>query len=210
MQRPKCYIFGAGSFYGLRSRPTPIDCILAADGGYRYCVQEGLTPDLILGDFDSLSDLPTGIPTLRYPPEKDDTDTMLAIKEGLSRGLTHFHLYGCGGGRLDHTLGNLQGLGYLAKQGARGFLYTETEVFTSICNDTLTLPAQEQGLFSVFCLGPDVSVTIQGAKYPLHNKCMDANLALGVSNCFQGTPVQITAQGACLLVCWPFHGPQPT
>lgn len=209
MQIPQCYIFGAGSFSGLRSSPKPNDYIIAADGGYHYCLQEGLTPHLLLGDFDSLSELPSDIPTLRFPSEKDDTDTMLAIKEGLSRGYTQFHLYGCGGGRLDHTLGNLQALGFLAQQGARGFLYAENEVFSAIFNDTLFLPAQEDALFSVFCLGADLAVSIRGAKYPLEQTRMSANLPLGVSNRFQAKPVQIVADGGCLLVSWPLQGPWP-
>lgn len=209
MQIRQCYIFGAGSFSGLRTSPNPSDYMIAADGGYEYCLQEGLTPHLLLGDFDSLTVIPTDISILRYPSEKDDTDTMLAIKEGLSRGYRRFQLYGCGGGRLDHTLGNLQALSFLAKEGAQGFLYTETEVFSAIFNDTLLLPAREDGLFSVFCLGHDLSVTIRGAKYPLEKKHLRADLPLGVSNRFQSKPVEIVAEGGCLLICWPLVGPQP-
>lgn len=47
-----CIIFGAGSYYGLTRRPEPGDYIIAADGGWQYCKQEGIVPDLLLGDFD--------------------------------------------------------------------------------------------------------------------------------------------------------------
>ena len=105
-----CYIFGAGSYYGLSRRPAPGDTVIAADGGWRVCREEGIVPDLLLGDFDSLHTVPDFARIRRVPVEKDDTDMMLAIKEGLARGETAFHLYGGVGGRTDHTIANLQGL----------------------------------------------------------------------------------------------------
>ena len=86
-----CYIFGAGSFYGLDRCPRADDFIIAADGGWLACRKAGITPDLLLGDFDSLSTQPDFPNILRVPVEKDDTDTMLAVKTGLERGETEFH-----------------------------------------------------------------------------------------------------------------------
>ena len=127
-----CFIIGAGPFYGLPVAPGPEDVVLAADGGYRHCQTAGITPDLLLGDFDSLeSERPDNIPTHTFPVEKDDTDTMLAIRYGLEQGYQTFHLYGGTGGRMDHTLANLQALGFLARHGARGYLYEEHMVFTA-------------------------------------------------------------------------------
>ena len=115
-----CYIFGAGSYYGLRSKPDVSDYVIAADGGWRWCRSAGLTPDLLLGDFDSLGEVPAFDHILRVPVEKDDTDMMLAIKKGLERGCREFHLYGgTGGRRSDHTVANYQALLYLARRGAR-------------------------------------------------------------------------------------------
>lgn len=130
--------------------------VLAADGGYRHCQTAGITPDLLLGDFDSLeSERPNDLPTHTFPVEKDDTDTMLAIRYGLEQGYQTFHLYGGTGGRMDHTLANLQALGFLARHGARGYLYEEHMVFTALCNGSLTLPARAEGIFSLFCLGAE-------------------------------------------------------
>lgn len=107
----------------------------------------GLTPDLLLGDFDSLHTVPDFAYIRRVPVEKDDTDMMLAIKEGLARGETEFHLYGgMGGRRTDHTIANLQCLLYLAAHGARGWLYGDGEQFTAICGGEITLPARERAL----------------------------------------------------------------
>lgn len=116
-----CYIFGAGSFYGLDRCPRADDFIIAADGGWLACRKTGITPDLLLGDFDSLSTQPDFPNILRVPVEKDDTDTMLAVKTGLERGETEFHIYGgMGGRRTDHTIANFQALLYLARRGAQG------------------------------------------------------------------------------------------
>ena len=100
-----CYIFGAGDFDGLEERPGAEDYVIAADGGYTACRRAGVEPQLLLGDFDSLAEVPALPHVERVPVEKDDTDMMLAIKRGLERGETLFHLYGgMGGQRTDHTL----------------------------------------------------------------------------------------------------------
>ena len=102
-------------------------------------------PDLLLGDFDSLTEVPDFAHIHRVPVEKDDSDMMLAIKEGLSRGERTFHLYGgMGGARSDHTLANMQSLLYLACHGAQGWLYGDRERYTGIRNGAITFPAREE------------------------------------------------------------------
>ena len=102
-----CYIFGAGDFTPCTIDLTSKDLVIAADGGYDYLIRLGLRADVVLGDFDSVTspDLwdDAICEKLTYPPEKDDTDMMLAIKLGLSRGYREFAIYGGLGGRLDHT-----------------------------------------------------------------------------------------------------------
>ena len=86
-----CLIFGAGSFYGLPRSVEAGDLVIAADGGWHVCQMLGITPDLLLGDFDSLGEVPEFGHILRLPVEKDDTDMVRAVKEGLARGETEFH-----------------------------------------------------------------------------------------------------------------------
>ena len=117
-----CYIIGAGECAPMDFDPGETDLLIAADGGYRAVCDAGMRPDLIVGDFDSLGGVPTDAPVIRCPVEKDDTDTMIAIKEGLARGYQRFQIYGGLGGRLDHTIANLHALAYLADHGARGRL----------------------------------------------------------------------------------------
>ena len=117
---PTCYIVGAGDFTPRGFAPVPGDLVLAADGGYRALYSLGYTPDLLLGDFDSLGDLPLppDLPVLRFPARKDDTDTGLALRHGLDRGFRDFALYGCAGGRVDHLLANLQSMARISRLGA--------------------------------------------------------------------------------------------
>lgn len=168
-----CYIFGAGSFYGLDRCPRAGDFIIAADGGWLACRKAGITPDLLLGDFDSLSTQPDFPNILRVPVEKDDTDTMLAVKTGLERGETEFHIYGgMGGRRTDHTIANFQALLYLARRGAQGWLYGQGERYTAVCGGTVTFPARDRGILSVFCLGPTPGTSAsREASIPCTTRC---------------------------------------
>ncbi|MEI3347192.1 MAG: hypothetical protein V8R55_01860 [Dysosmobacter sp.] len=87
----RCFIFAAGTFYGLRRKPEePEDLVIAADAGYRTCRELGIVPDLLLGDFDSMEQPEDFANIHRSPVEKDDTDTMLAVKTGLEQGCESF------------------------------------------------------------------------------------------------------------------------
>jgi thiamine pyrophosphokinase len=86
----------------------PYACILAADSGYDNAVILGLSPDIVLGDFDSIKHKPvSGIEVIPFPSDKDYTDTELALMELHSRNISVFDMVGGGEGRLDHTLGLL-------------------------------------------------------------------------------------------------------
>ena len=82
----RCFIFAAGTYYGLRQAPEKGDLVIAADAGYLACCQAGLTPDLLLGDFDSM-EAPANFPNLRRAPvEKDDTDTISCVNKAFELG----------------------------------------------------------------------------------------------------------------------------
>lgn len=200
----RCFIFSAGDFYGLREVPRPGDLILAADGGLRLCEALGLRPELAVGDFDS-ADAPAHLPTLHLPVEKDDTDTMRALREGLERGCGEFHLYGgTGGARLDHTVANFQALAFLARRGAQGYLYDRDFVWTAVENSALTIPKTvEWGLLSVFALGERAEgVTLRGVQYPLTGAALTCDFPLGVSNHILADSAGVSVQNGLLLVGW--------
>lgn len=198
----ECYIFGAGRFYGLRTRPQPGALILAADGGYEACRAAGLAPDLLVGDFDSLPAMPESCATVRLPVEKDDTDMLAAIRLGLERGARRFHLYGgTGGDRPEHTLANLQCLLFLAERDAEGILYDRASACTALRDGTLCFPAGAKGNLSVFAMdGPAEGVTLRGLKYPLEDATLTPRMPLGVSNAFTGAAVEITVERGSLLI----------
>lgn len=199
------FIFSAGSFYGLREAPAPGDLVIAADGGYRICRTLGIVPDLLLGDFDSMDQPEDFGNILRSPVEKDDTDTMLAVKTALERGCDTVHLYGgTGGRRLDHTLANLQSLLYLRRRGARGYLQDRDFLWTVLENESLTIQRRvEWGLFSAFCLGDRAEgVDETGFQYPLRNALLTPDFPLGVSNHFLEPQATVSVRRGALAVGW--------
>ena len=198
----KCLIFCAGGFAGLYEPIAADDFIIAADGGLVHTEALGLTPNMILGDFDSLGYVPAGSKV--FPVEKDDTDAMLAVKKGLELGYTDFLLYGSlDGPRLDHTVANFQTLQYFADHGATGTLVGKTQLVTLVQNNKITLPARNAGTVSVFCMGKDaLGVTIKGLKYALENGTLTAGFPLGVSNHFIGQPAEISVKDGSLLVIY--------
>ena len=209
---PTCYIVGAGDFTPRGFAPVPGDLVLAADGGYRALYSLGYTPDLLLGDFDSLGDLPLppDLPVLRFPARKDDTDTGLALRHGLDRGSRDFALYGCAGGRVDHLLANLQSMARVSRLGATIRLAApeyDAWALTGPAPDgpaaTLTLPDRPGGtLVSVFCHGDRAEgVTLTGLSYPLDGADLTGDFPLGVSNRrLEGQPATVSVRRGTLLI----------
>ncbi len=201
----RCFIFAAGTFYGLREAPVPGDLVIAADAGYLTCRKAGVVPDVLLGDFDSMEVPEDGTNVHRLPVEKDDTDTLAAVKLGLERGCTEFLFYGATGGkRLDHTLANLQTLLYLRRRGARGYLYDNDFLWTVIENESLTVEKTvEWGLFSAFCLGDRAEgVDETGFQYPLADAVLTPDFPVGVSNHILEPTAAITVRKGALAVGW--------
>ncbi|MBR2937381.1 MAG: thiamine diphosphokinase [Oscillospiraceae bacterium] len=198
----KCLIFCAGGFAGLLAPIAADDYIIAADGGLVHTQNLGLTPNLILGDFDSLGYVPED--SAVFPVEKDDTDAMLAVKKGLALGYREFLLYGSlDGPRLDHSVANFQTLQYLADRGATGLLVGKTQLVTLVKNSKITFPAGQTGIVSVFCMGADAhGVTLKGLKYPLEKGTLTAGFPLGVSNHFTGQEAEISVDNGSLLVIY--------
>ncbi len=199
---PTCYLVGAGEFTARGFAPAAGDLVIAADGGYTALKALGVTPHLLVGDFDSLALRPAGVPTLTFPVEKDDTDMGLAMREGLARGYRDFALYGAGGGRMDHFVANLQLLGGLSRRGAAArMVCAEFDVF-GVTGGTLALPPRDAGtVASVFCHGLRAEgVTLTGLKYPLNGALLTCDHPLGVSNLYAGGDASVTVGRGTLLV----------
>ena len=198
----ECVIFCAAECNGL-ARPIGQDAfVIAADGGLRHTQSLNITPNAVLGDFDSLGFCPEGANV--FPVEKDDTDAMLAVRLGLRRGCDEFLLYGSlDGPRLDHTVANFQTLQYLADHGAVGYLIGNTTMVTVVKNGKITFPSGCSGTISVFCMGPDaVGVTETGLFYGIEDGVFTSGFPLGVSNHFTGKKAEISVKNGSLLVLW--------
>lgn len=202
MKNKICYIVGAGADFGLDFVPLEGDLLIAADGGYARVRTAGLTPDLIIGDFDSLGRVPREDHVVVLPAVKDVTDTYAAIQLGLERGYVRFRLYGCTGGRIDHTLANIQTAAELAEKGVECVIVDEHQLITALSNGMMAFGPERRGYLSVFshtdcCTG----VSLKGLKYELEDAQLTNRFPLGVSNEFLGVPASVSVgSGVAVLV----------
>lgn len=202
----RCIIFcgrpmAEADLLGLTRQPG--DLVIGADGGYLTARRLGFLPDLILGDFDS-APMPEAAGNVEvHPAHKDETDCVLGVDAGLERGYREFVILGGTGGRLDHTVANLQTLGYLADRGARGELRDRDCWARVIRDETITLPRGtllgEGAYLSLFALGGECRVTETGVEYPLDRCPLSPFYPLGVSNHILDTAA-ITAEGTLLVM----------
>ncbi len=197
-----CYLVGAmETRFPIRKKPG--DMIIAADGGYRSLLSLGIKPDLVVGDFDSLGYVPTDVEVIQCPVRKDDTDMMLAAREGIKRGFDRFMLVGGLGGRLDHSLANIHTLAWLAGHGARGVLAGPKENILLLKNGTAEFHSGVTGSLSVFAWGgPAKGVTLENLEYNLQDAELSCDFPIGVSNHFTMAPARITVKDGMLLVLW--------
>lgn len=207
----KCFIIGAGDLTVGALEVGESDLVIAVDGGLGYCNVLGVEPDLILGDFDSVSPeeakalekLEQQIPerVIRLPREKDDTDTLAALKEGLRRGYRDFRIYGGTGGRFDHTFANIQCLLFLKKQGAVGYLVDGNGMMLVLEDEAVEFQKGLEGGLSLFSLSQEsLGVTIKGMKYPLEQAVLRNDYPVGISNEFTGEQAVISVEKG-QLVC---------
>ena len=203
-----CYIVGAMPLdEGFSFQPKQQDLVIAADGGYASLYALGIRADFVIGDFDSLEEIPDHPDLLRLPRIKDETDMGYAINHALKLGYTRFLLLGGVGGRLDHTIANLQLLEYLSCHGASGILAGGGYAATTITNRSFSFPADCSGYCSVFCQsGTARGITLEGLKYSLTDGELTRSFPLGVSNEFLGIPARVSVQDGTLLLVWENHG----
>lgn len=196
------YIVAAGERTNLNFVPTSKDFVVAVDGGFDYLAETNRKADLVIGDMDSIRKFPAHNNVIRLKKEKDDTDTLAAIKIGIEKGYQVFHIY-CGtGGRLSHTFANIQCLDFLAQKGLRGYLCSNDQILTVIHNEEIIIDQPDNPLISVFSLSPQTLVTLNGLKYCGENIALQSSYPLGVSNEFICSSAKIKAGGGSLLIVY--------
>ena len=181
----RCAIVGGADINNydyIRGRLCADDYIVFCDSGLRHLEPLQVKPSLIVGDFDSHDNPYLDVETIVLPCEKDDTDTVFAVKEAIKRGFDDFLLIGVVGARLDHTLGNVSILLYLDLIGKKGFIiddYSEMEIVSKE-------PAYIEASYAFFSLlnvtGTAKGITIENAKYLLNNAEITCEYQYGVSN----------------------------
>lgn len=181
------------------------DFIICADGGYDFASAHRIVPNLIMGDFDSVSSsLPDNIETVRFNPEKDYTDLDLALKYCKEHYIKDVYIIGGIGGRLDHTIANIQLLSnYCSSFAKLTLLDGRNKCFAvnSNCTQTLEIPAESDSYLSIFALSEACRIkSFTGVKYTLNNHTLTRNFPLGVSNEFTSEKAALTIENGSLLV----------
>lgn len=159
--------------------------VYCADGGLSGALAAGLTPDLVVGDWDSGGHPVEGVPCAVLPAEKDLTDLQAAMELALSGGCTELVLCGClGGRRLDHTVFNLLLLEWLKERGGRGLIVDgESETRLLDGEEVLLTGGPRYRYLSLAPLDRVLTgVTLEGVKYPLKNAVLTRGDTLSVSN----------------------------
>lgn len=199
-----CYIFAAGDFNGNIEKHNG-DLIIAADAGFHHLEKMSVSPDIILGDFDTIGNLPDHPSIKRFPAEKDYTDTELAILEGIRLGYDTFIICGAlGGKRLEHTVANIHLAACFAEKGYDITLTDGSYTVKALHNGSMEFCGEQTGFISVFpILGKAEGISIKGLKYELCGAVLDSTCpTLGVSNEFIGITAQISVEKGTVIIIW--------
>lgn len=206
-----CLIISGGDYSPI-DETIKYDYCIACDKGFEYAKRDLIVPDLVLGDFDSyegdiledIGEYNAAIEVKSYPIEKDDTDTMLAIKEAVLKKCKHIVIACALGGRLDHTLANIQSMAYAASIGCVCELHSENEYMRTLSspNDNMAvINRTDDTSLSLFSLTDEcTNLTIKGAKYNTDNITLRNNFPLGLGNTWIDDKVTITFDEGILLI----------
>ena len=176
--------------------------VIACDQGYGHAVAAGITPDLVVGDFDSWpGPVAAGIEVVRVNPVKDDTDTLLAMRIAIDRGYRELVVCGALGGRIDHELANFALCGFAAERGVTCTLVDQHHQIFAFQNGKRRISRGRWTKVSVFAMDRKVrGVSLSGLRYPLENAEMTNIFPVGVSNEFLADQAEISVKEGMLLI----------
>jgi thiamine pyrophosphokinase len=180
--------------------------LIAADSGANCLYRYNISPDLLLGDFDSIDKnvleyfKKSNCAIDVYPTEKDFTDTEIAVKKALSMKPSEIVFLGCTGSRVDHLLGNIGMLKVCLQNGVNAYIKDENNNIRLI-GAPILLKGTEGQIFSLQAYGEEViGLTIKGAKYPLDNYNLKIGESITISNEFAGNIVNLKFKTGTLMV----------
>ncbi len=171
--------------------------VIAADSGYDTAKKFGVIPDLLVGDMDSIGEVPKNVPTRRVKAEKDDTDTMLAVNIAVDMGSDEINIVGGGGGRADHWLSNIFLLESLSERGVKAQLHDGVNNIRFVSDSAVKLHSKG-GYFGIIAL-EDSTVTAAGCKYPLRDAPLKRSHPYAVSNEVTDEYATVTVKGKVII-----------
>lgn len=199
----RCIIVGGAeinNYKYIRGCLREDDFVVFCDSGLKHLENLQVKGSLIVGDFDSHDNLHLDVETIVLPCEKDDTDTVFAVKEALKRGFDDFLLIGVVGTRLDHSLGNVSILLYLNSLGKKGCIIDDYSEMEIVCDK----PVYIENSFKFFSLlnifGTAKGITIKNAKYPLIDGEITCEYQYGISNEVVGQTAEVSIKKGKLLL----------
>lgn len=202
----KAFIYAGGTVFadGVGEAPEPSDLTIAADAGWQNAQRLGITPRLLVGDFDSLGEpnVPAGTEVIRVPAEKDDSDTQLAVRLALERGATDIRLIAGLSGRLDHTLSTLAILEDLEQKKVRAILTDGHNRVRFLRAGSLLLPRDSRFRYLSLIVATDRArgVSLDGCKYPLRNATLCRRNQYAISNEIAGVAALIAVRRGAVYV----------
>ena len=181
----RCVIVGGAdisNYCRINGIITGEDYIIFCDSGLKHMQMLTVKPNFIVGDFDSHENPQLDIETIVLPCEKDDTDTVFAVKEAIRRGYTDFLLIGVIGARLDHTLGNVYILDYLDELGIKGKIIDDYSEMELVSRESAYIEDSYAFFSLINITGMAKGITIENAKYLLNDAEITCGYQYGVSN----------------------------
>lgn len=194
----RCVLVCGGEFAKDKFCLAKDDVLIAVDKGYDY-IKDIALPRYVIGDFDSLGYVPEGVEAVKHSPIKNYTDTQLAIEFMVQKGYNDFVIYAGFGGRLDHTIANIQTAYDFARKGNR-IKFVAKDCTAEYITDSLIMQGDKGRFFSLFAFDRAEGVDIEGAKYPLKDAVLDNFYPLGVSNELLETDCVIRVKKGLLLL----------
>ncbi len=201
--KDRCVIIGGGdcSTDILKSNIISQDFIICADSGYDIAIKAGITPHLLIGDFDSINAIPTNVDRITLPVEKDVTDCVAAYNEGVKLGYRSFVLLGGTGGRFEHTFANISLMADASRNNNDFTIIDNKHIYRSITNSSIRISKKDNQQVSVFAFGDKAyGITEKGFHYPLNNYTLDPFIPLGISNDIIEDYGEISVENGTLII----------
>ncbi len=206
-----CALVGATDFnaedFLARKNAGQFKFIIAVDAGFSHLESIGVVPDMAVGDFDSLGYVPQCKRVSRFPVNKDKSDMELAMEKALNFRHQELYIYGAIGGRLDHTLANIQLFARFSERDAHVTAIADTFAMRMLTGpDVFELPLLDKGIVSVFSLSDCAQGVIEsGLLYSLDDEPLTNRTSRGLSNEFIGEPATIAVESGTLQIIYPLE-----